>query len=145
MKKEIIIIAVASILSVGLVNCFSGFNTSYPVAVDKLNPTVEQIHGVLNKYLADKNLKLKPGSPEYIGYLSDILTFDNDKDIKKLDEYEDIKIYASNYIVESDMIEAGSFRDIFKVYDDIPDKMEKKNINELVELYGEDWYDKVYL
>lgn len=138
MKKEIIVIAVISILSVGLVNYFSSSNNSYPVVVDKSNPTVKQIHGVINKYLSDKDLNLKPGSPEYIGYLSDILTFDNDKDIKKLDEYEDIKIYASNYIVESDMIEAGSFRDVFKVYDDIPDKMENKTIKELVELYGED-------
>ena len=138
MKREIIVIAVVSILSLGLVNYFCNANTSYPVVVDKSDPTVEQIHGVFNKYLADKNLNLKPGSPEYIGYLSDILTFDSDRDIKKLPEYDDILIYASNYIVESDMIEAGSFRDIFKVYDDIPDKMEDKTIKELVELYGEE-------
>lgn len=138
MKKEIIVIAVVSFLSVGLVNYFNSGNNSYPVVADKSNPTVEQIHGVFNKYLADKNLKLKPGSPEYIRYLSDILIFDNDKDIKKLPEYDDILIYASNYIVESDMIEAGSVRDIFKVYDDIPDKMENKTIKELIELYGED-------
>lgn len=50
--------------------------------------------------LLHKNLE--EGTPEYVEYLVDMLMFKEDDTLKNIKEYDDILIYAANYIVEYD-------------------------------------------
>ncbi|MDO4384019.1 MAG: amidase domain-containing protein [Eubacteriales bacterium] len=52
----------------------------------------------LESYFEKNGINIEIGTPEYVDYLTDILVFENDKTMKKEKEYDDIKLYASEYL-----------------------------------------------
>lgn len=52
----------------------------------------------LKSYFKKNGISIEVGTSEYVDYLTDILMFENDKVIRKEKEYEDIKLYASEYL-----------------------------------------------
>ncbi len=72
------------------------------------------------------------GSKEYIEYLSDLLTFEDDEEIKKIPEYEEIKVYASIYLSEYDKEMIGAdLGYILGFYPRMPKSMRDKTLQEL--------------
>lgn len=103
--------------------------------------TVEYTSKVLDDYLKEKGLNIKKGTCEYVAYLNDLLMFEEDEELKKLPEYEDIKVYAANYVVEIDSLPVipSEDEDVTVVKKarsksaEIPESMRNKTIKQLVE------------
>lgn len=64
--------------------------------------TVKETETALLNYLNSKEEKIQIGTPEYTEYLVKLLTFENDESLKALPQYENIKIYASEYLTQID-------------------------------------------
>lgn len=62
--------------------------------------TVSDAEAMISAYFKSNNINIEIGSEEYIEYLTDLLMFETDEELKKLDQYEDFKIYASEYLSE---------------------------------------------
>ena len=59
---------------------------------------VSDAEELLEKYFEEIGYNIEIGTPEYVEYLTDLLIFEEDEDLKKLSQYENIKIYASEYL-----------------------------------------------
>lgn len=64
--------------------------------------TVKETETALLNYLNSKEEKIQIGTPEYTEYLVELLMFENDESLKALPQYENIKIYASEYLTQID-------------------------------------------
>ena len=64
--------------------------------------TVKETETTLLNYLNSKEEKIQIGTPEYTEYLVELLMFENDESLKALPQYENIKIYASEYLTQID-------------------------------------------
>lgn len=103
MKKTMVIL----ITSIFVVSSFTMFvfaeenetTVQSNVEIENLKvKTVSDAEKVLEYYFKQNNISIETGSSEYVDYLTDLLMFENDEDLKKLPQYEDIKIYASEYL-----------------------------------------------
>lgn len=59
---------------------------------------VSDAEELLEKYFEEIGYNIEIGTPDYVEYLTDLLIFEEDEDLKKLSQYENIKIYASEYL-----------------------------------------------
>lgn len=60
--------------------------------------TVSDAERVLEFYFKRNDMDIQIGSDKYIDYLTELLMFENDENLKRMPQYEDIKIYASEYL-----------------------------------------------
>lgn len=68
--------------------------------------TIGYMEQELEKYFAERNIQIEVGSDEYIEYLFDLLTFEDDRILAENKHYEQIKIYASEYLSKLNDLEA---------------------------------------
>ena len=119
-KRNIIVIF--TIISIVAVSTFS------VNAVSKDSVTVEDVSGIIDKYLISKNIDIEKGTPEYVDFLVDFMMNEFTHELSK-NEYSDyIKEYASSYILASQNEpideETGTF-------DEIPDAIQGKTMKQL--------------
>ena len=62
--------------------------------------TVSDAEEMISAYFKINDINVEIGSEEYVDYLTDILMYEADEGLKKLNQYEDFKIYASEYLCE---------------------------------------------
>ena len=95
-------IAVVLALVIAFVGARFGFQymTDAKQIDGKGEATVYDISRVIDDYLDSKGEHMRKGSLEYMDFLRRILMSDGYEDIKALPEYEDIMIYASDYVVK---------------------------------------------
>ncbi|MCB6993889.1 amidase domain-containing protein [bacterium 210820-DFI.6.37] len=92
MKKPVIItLIVTLILSMTSIGVYAN---------DESEPceTIESIEQEVENYLAEQRPEIEVGSESYIEYLFDLLTFEDDDILAESEYYEQIKIYASEYL-----------------------------------------------
>lgn len=79
---------------------------AYATSNSQSEPTIEFIEEELENYLNEYKPDIEIGSEAYIEYLFDLLTFEDDPIIAENEYYEDIKIYASEYLSQLNNPEA---------------------------------------
>lgn len=80
-------------------------NGSTRLTTFKVN-RVSDAEKFIELFFKKNNVKIEIGSIEYVDYLTDLLMFEDDKNLKELPQYEDIKIYASEYLSNLNVQEA---------------------------------------
>lgn len=129
--------AIAVVLA--LVIAFVGARFGYQHVTDakqvdgKGGATVYEISRVIDDYLDSKGEHMRKGSLEYMDFLRRILMSDGYEDIKALPEYEDIMIYASDYVVKYPFT-LSNFWYAIGFTPTVPKEMRDKTIAELVEM-----------
>ena len=91
MSNRIIGILISFIIIFCIVACSNDENMD--------NMTIGETEQILAEYLEKSNDDIIIGGEGYAEYLSNMLTFENDKKLAKEKYYENIKIYASEYLV----------------------------------------------
>ena len=93
------------ILMLGL--CLSIGIPSFAFAVasnESVEMTVGDAENELTVYLQKYHPEIQIGSEQYVDFLVDLLMFEDEKMLEKHPQYEEIKIYASEYL---DQISSG--------------------------------------
>lgn len=97
------------------------------------NITVRQVHTLIATHIENNELNIKPGTEEYVLYLTDMLMLGVDEELLNEPYYYDvIMIYASHYVTEFPQIDSANIIAKLGLYDDIPKTMINKKISELV-------------
>ena len=99
--KKITTIILNILLIAGMVSQVSFANEKMPSVESKRDAdvkivTVSDAEAYLASHLKNKNIAL--GTEAYMEYLVDLLMFEDDEVLQKSPQYEDIKIYASEYL-----------------------------------------------
>lgn len=129
--------AIAVVLA--LIIAFVGVRFGYQHVTDakqvdgKGGATVYEISRVIDDYLDSKGEHMRKGSLEYMDFLRRVLMSDGYEDIKALPEYEDIMIYASDYVVKYPFT-LSNFWYAIGFTPTVPKEMRDKTIAELVEM-----------
>lgn len=66
--------------------------------VDIIIENMADAENFLQEYFKKNHVDIVPGSEEYICFLNDLLTFENDEVLKGLEQYDSIKYYAGEYL-----------------------------------------------
>lgn len=132
-KKKIIVVLVIVIVICALVFIARG-NKNYDTEI-KGDITVENVAGIINDNLKEQGKHLSMGSISisYVNYLKDILMQDFDKSLQKSPYYDEIKIYAANYVDFNEITSSGylSPNRFLPLFREIPENMKGKKIKEL--------------
>ena len=132
-KKPIMIIAVVIIAVFGLRAGIYHFTDAKKIDGHGEH-TVYEISRVLDDYMKSKDNYIRRGTEDYIGYLVDLLMFEDDEDLAALPEYEDILSYASSYVVESQYYNSDAFVASIGFAPAMPKSIRDKTIPELDDL-----------
>ena len=95
------------------------------------NITVKQIHTLIVEHIEDENLEIKPGTPEYTEYLMSMLTDGVDEELLSKPFYNEILVYAANYVTEFPQVDSTSITAKLGLFEEIPKSMINKKISEL--------------
>ena len=130
-KKKIIVVLVIVIVICALVFIARG-NKNYDTEI-KGDITVENVAGIINDNLKEQGKHLTMGSISYVNYLKDILMQDYDKSLQKSPYYDEIKIYAADYVDFNEITSSGylSPNRFLALVREIPENMKGKKIKEL--------------
>lgn len=107
------------------------------------NITVKQIHTLIVEHIEDENLGIKPGTPEYTEYLMSMLTDGVDEELLSEPYYNEILVYAANYVTEFPQVDSTSITAKLGLFEKIPKSMINKKISELKDGSSSDEYVEV--
>ena len=106
---------------------------AYATSNSQAEPTIEFIEKELENYLNEHRPEIEVGSEAYIEYLFGLLTFEDDPIIAENEYYEDIKIYASEYLSQlnnSDAINMKSNGDAVII--ELKNGLKEKTIGDII-------------
>lgn len=107
------------------------------------NITVKQIHTLIVEHIEDENLEIKPGTPEYTEYLMSMLTDGVDEELLAEPYYNEILVYAANYVTEFPQMDSASITAKLWLFEEIPKSMINNKISELKDGSSSDEYVEV--
>lgn len=89
---------IVTMLLITMLICSMMFEMTYANTLLVESRTVGNMELELEKHITKNKPEIEIGSEEYITYLCELLTFEDDEILAKNKYYEDIKIYASEYL-----------------------------------------------
>ena len=89
---------IVTMLLITMLICSMMFEMAYANTLLVESRTVGNMELELEKHITKNKPEIEIGSEEYITYLCELLTFEDDEILAKNKYYEDIKIYASEYL-----------------------------------------------
>ena len=106
-------------------------------ATDEIQDTqvrMIDIENELREYLAEYHSDMVFGSYEFIEYASDVLMFNEDKQLAKINNYNDIRYYLGEYFYQLDKNHASIDNSVERITDyifELSDELKMKTINDI--------------
>lgn len=96
--KRWIMVLIGAMIIVNLKDVVYAHSYKESFNYDAKIKNVSDAEEFIQRYFEEQHLNIELGSSEYVEYLTNILMFEDDEDLKQLSQYDDFKIYASEYL-----------------------------------------------